>query len=179
MQNVFPNRFFSGHLNLEVLLWSLFLFTQISLTLKTPFQTPLWCCLSCSSSYWSLFNHFQWGCAVPQQLNNFNYMIFCALPFLIFYNACVLSSWVSIDWKLLNEAFLNMHPLQICIYRSSSRIYAYFLIFSDFGFKEERNENNFKIEKLVYRTKGKFNKILDYLHTRLLYDFLWHLKNLS
>lgn len=106
-------------------------------------------------------------------------MIFCALPFLIFYNACVLSSWVSIDWKLLNEAFLNMHPLQICIYRSSSRIYAYFLIFSDFGFKEERNENNFKIEKLVYRTKGKFNKILDYLHTRLLYDFLWHLKNLS
>lgn len=46
-----------------------------------------------------------------------------------------------------------------------------FLIFSDFGFKEVRNGNNFKIEKLAYRTKGKFNEILDYLHTHLLYDF--------
>lgn len=149
-----------------------FLFTQILLRLKTPFQTPLWCCLSFSSSYWSPLNHFQWGCAAPQQLNNFNYMIFCALPYLIFYNACILSSCVSVDWKLLNDTVLvSQHASSTILYRRSSQIYAYFLILSDFGFKEKRNGNNFKIEKLAYRTKGKFNEILDYLHTHLLYDF--------
>ena len=94
-----------------------FLFTQILLRYKTPFQTPLWYCLSFSSSYWSPLNHFQWGCAAPQQLNNFNYMIFYGLPFLIFYNACILSSWVSIDWKLLNDKVLiSQHAFSTILY---------------------------------------------------------------
>lgn len=72
---------------------------------------------------------------------------------------------------MARDLFLNTHSLQFCIYRRSSQIHIYLLIFNDFGFEEETNGNNFKIEKLACRTKGKFNEILDYLLTHLLYDF--------
>lgn len=144
---------------LDTGIWSasrvfLFLFTQISLTLKTRFQTPLWC-LSRSSSYWSLFNHFQWGCAVHSNWTILIIWYFVLCHFLIFYNACV--------FKFYGSALIGSHLNEAFLFPSSSTIlYLYkfltnlclFLIFSDFGFKEEKNgKNNFKIEKLAYRTK--------------------------
>lgn len=46
-----------------------------------------------------------------------NYMIFCALPFLIFCTTYVLGSWVSFDWKLLNgKRLVSQHTFSTILY---------------------------------------------------------------